>query len=62
MAIEKRVEWTKRDELASMFMQAIISGKVTAGTHPEAEARPLALKAYQLADAFLTVHSADGKS
>ncbi len=58
MATETNAEWTKRDELASMFMHAIITGKVTVGAHPDAEAKPLGLKAYQLADAFLAVRSA----
>jgi hypothetical protein len=61
MATKVNAEWTKRDELASMFMQAIINGKVTVGAHPDAEARPLVLKAYQLADAFLTVRTANAK-
>ena len=61
MATETKAEWTDRDDLASMFMQAIITGKATAGVHPEAEAKPIALKAYQLADAFLAVRSADAK-
>ncbi len=61
MATTTNAEWSDRDELASMFMQAIIAGKVTAGAHPDAEAKPLALKAYQLADAFLSVRSANAK-
>ena len=61
MATETKTRWTKRDELASMFMQAIITGKVTARAHPEAEAKPLVRYAYELADAFLAVRSANAK-
>jgi hypothetical protein len=61
MATTEEAEWTSRDEIASEFMQALITGKAAVGTHPEAEAKPLALMAYQLADAFLAVRNAGGK-
>jgi hypothetical protein len=61
MATTEETEWTTRDEIASEFMQALITGKTAGGAHPEAEAKPLALKAYQLADAFLAVRNAGGK-
>jgi hypothetical protein len=48
-------EWGKRDELAAMFMQAIIPGRLAHGIDPVGEGKSNASKAYALADAFLTV-------
>lgn len=47
-------EWDTRDELAVAFMQALITGRMSAGHgEPSGEAKIWAGKAYALADGFL---------
>ena len=47
-------EWDTRDDLAVTFMQALITGRMSAGHgEPSAEAKLWAGKAYALADGFL---------
>ncbi len=47
-------EWDTRDELAVAFMQALITGRMSAGHgEPSSEAKIWAGKAYALADGFL---------
>ncbi len=48
-------EWDIRDELAAMFMQAIITGRYAEGRDPAVEARATARRAYDMADDFLSV-------
>jgi hypothetical protein len=48
-------EWDIRDELASLFMQAIIAGRYAEGRDPAVEAKATARRAYDLAAAFLEV-------
>jgi len=60
IAKESKQEWSLRDELASMFMQALITGRMAAGHgEPSGEAKIWAGKAYALADGFLEAR-ADG--
>jgi hypothetical protein len=49
------IEWDIRDELAAMFMQAIITGRYAEGRDPAVEARATSLRAYSLAEEFLAV-------
>jgi hypothetical protein len=47
-------EWDTRDDLAVAFMQALITGRMSAGHgEPSGEAKLWATKAYLLADGFL---------
>lgn len=47
-------EWSMRDELAAMFMQALIQGRMATGhAEPSSDAKIWAGKAYALADGFL---------
>lgn len=53
---EKKTDesWEPRDDLAAMFMQALIAGRMAAGHgEPSADAKIWAGKAYALADGFL---------
>jgi hypothetical protein len=58
MTTEVGEQWGKRDELAAMFMQAIIPGRLHHGIDPVGEGKSNAAKAYALADAFLAVRRA----
>lgn len=49
------VEWDIRDELAAMFMQAILTGRYAEGRDPAVEAKANARRAYDLAGEFLAV-------
>lgn len=49
------VEWNVRDELAAMFMQAIVTGRYAEGRDPAVEAKANARRAYDMADEFLAV-------
>jgi hypothetical protein len=53
----ERDEWSRRDELAAMFMQAIIMGRYAEGRDPAVEAKAAARRAYDLADELLGVRS-----
>ncbi len=57
MATKTEVEWDVRDELAAMFMQAILTGRYAEGRDPAVEAKATARRAYDLAEAFLAVRS-----
>ena len=48
-------EWDIRDELASSFMQAIITGRYAEGRDPAVEAKAAARRAYDMAAEFLEV-------
>jgi len=52
---ETRPEWEKRDEVAMMFMQATIAGKLASGRSIPGDGQPKARAAYKMADAFLVV-------
>ena len=52
-----KVEWDSRDELAAMFMQAIITGRYAEGRDPAVEAKATARRAYDFAAEFLAVRS-----
>jgi hypothetical protein len=52
-----RKDWSTRDELAALFMQAIITGRYAEGRDPAVEAKATARRAYDLADEFLAVRS-----
>lgn len=46
--------WETRDDLAAMFLQALITGRMAAGHgEPSSDAKIWAGKAYSLADGFL---------
>lgn len=46
--------WETRDDLAAMFLQALITGRMAAGHgEPSSDAKIWAAKAYALADGFL---------
>ncbi|BDG04974.1 hypothetical protein [Anaeromyxobacter oryzae] len=47
--------WTERDELASRFMQAWISGRLAGGQGLDPNFEALAHEAYGAADAFMKV-------
>jgi hypothetical protein len=55
MATNDSAEWDIRDELASAFMQAIITGRYAEGRDPAVEAKATARRAYDMADEFLAV-------
>jgi hypothetical protein len=67
MADEKKgtaSEWTKRDELAAMFMQGILAGNsaLEAGSNTgslqnQGAAQQVALRAYRFADGFLAART-----
>lgn len=48
-------EWGIRDELAAMFMQAIVTGRYAEGRDPAVEAKASARRAYDMAAEFLAV-------
>jgi hypothetical protein len=50
-----RADWDTRDELAAMFMQAIITGRYAEGRDPAVEAKATARRAYDMAAEFLEV-------
>ncbi len=49
------VDWDIRDELAAMFMQAIVTGRYAEGRDPAVEAKANARRAYDIAAEFLAV-------
>jgi hypothetical protein len=51
----EKVEWDVRDELAAMFMQAIITGRYAEGRDPAVEGKASARRAFDLAEEFLAV-------
>jgi hypothetical protein len=53
------VEWDIRDELAAMFMQAILTGRYAEGRDPAVEAKANARRAYDVAEEFLAVRRED---
>lgn len=55
MPSKSEVEWDIRDELAAMFMQAILSGRYAEGRDPAVEAKANARRAYDMAADFLAV-------
>ncbi len=67
MADEKKgtaSEWTKRDELAALFMQGMLAGNATleAGSSTgslqnQGAAQQVALRAYRFADGFLAARA-----
>jgi len=67
MADEKKViaaGWTKRDELAAMFMQGMLAGNsaLEAGSNTgslqnQGAAQQVALRAYRFADGFLAARA-----
>jgi hypothetical protein len=61
MPFKAEVEWDIRDELAAMFMQAMISGRYAEGRDPAVEAKANARRAYDMATAFLEVRGELGR-
>lgn len=57
MPSKNELEWDIRDELAAMFMQAIISGRYAEGRDPAVEGKAAARKAYDIAAEFLEVRA-----
>lgn len=57
MPKDAKLEWDMRDELAAMFMQAIITGRYAEGRDPGVEAKASARRAYDMAAEFLAVRS-----
>ena len=57
MPTKTEMEWDIRDELAAMFMQAIITGRYAEGRDPAVEAKASARRAYDMATEFLEVRS-----
>lgn len=57
MPTKSEVEWDIRDELAAMFMQAIVSGRYAEGRDPAVEAKANARRAYDIAADFLAVRA-----
>jgi hypothetical protein len=55
-----QVEWDIRDELAAMFMQAIITGRYAEGRDPAVEAKASARRAYDMATECLVGRRALG--
>ncbi|HVI93439.1 MAG TPA: hypothetical protein VM753_05500 [Anaeromyxobacter sp.] len=55
MPTKTEMEWDIRDELAAMFMQAIITGRYAEGRDPAVEAKASARRAYDMAAEFLAV-------
>jgi hypothetical protein len=55
MPIKAEVDWGIRDELAAMFMQAIITGRYAEGRDPAVEAKATARRAFDMAADFLEV-------
>lgn len=56
--------WTKRDELAAMFMQGMLAGNSaleagssTGSLQSQSAARQIALRAYRFADGFLAARN-----
>jgi hypothetical protein len=61
MPAKAEVEWDIRDELAAMFMQAMISGRYAEGRDPAVEAKANARRAYDMATTFLEVRGEVGR-
>jgi hypothetical protein len=66
MADEKKgtAPWTKRDELAAMFMQGMLAGNAmleagssTGSLQNQGAAQQVALRAYRFADGFLAARA-----
>ena len=55
MPVEVKGEWEIRDELAAMFMQAIITGRYAEGRDPAVEGKASARRAYDMATEFLEI-------
>lgn len=55
MPIKAEGEWELRGELATMFMQAIVTGRYAEGRDPAVEAKAAARRAYDMAADFLEV-------
>lgn len=55
MPTRTEMEWDLRDELAVMFMQAIITGRYAEGRNPGVESKANARQAYDMANDFLEV-------
>jgi hypothetical protein len=55
MPSKTELEWDIRDELAAMFMQAMVSGRYAEGRDPAVEGKANARRAYDLAAEFLAV-------
>jgi hypothetical protein len=55
MPVKAEGEWGIRDELAAMFMQAIVTGRYAEGRDPAVEAKASARRAYDMATDFLDV-------
>jgi hypothetical protein len=55
MPTHGEVDWDIIDELAAMFMQAIITGRYAEGRDPAVEAKATARRAYDMADEMLAV-------
>lgn len=55
MPTRTELEWEIRDELAVMFMQAIITGRYAEGRNPGVEGKANARQAYDMATEFLEV-------
>ena len=60
----KASEWTKRDELAAMFMQGMLAGNSaleagssTGSLQHQGAAQQVALRAYRFADGFLAARA-----
>jgi hypothetical protein len=54
------MNWDKRDELAAMFMQAILTGRYAEGRDPAVEGKANARRAYDMASEFLEVRDEVG--
>jgi hypothetical protein len=57
MPSKTELEWDIRDELAAMFMQAIVTGRYAEGRDPAVEAKANARLAYDMAAEFLAVRT-----
>ncbi len=55
MPTKPETNWEVRDELAAMFMQAIITGRYAEGRDPAVEGKATARRAYDMAAEFLEV-------
>ena len=66
--VQTASEWTKRDELAAMFMVGILAanpsletGSSTGSLQSQGAAAQVALTAYRFADGFLAARAAPAK-
>lgn len=62
MPSKTEMEWDIRDELAAMFMQAIVTGRYAEGRDPAVEAKANARHAYDMAADFLAVRAELGEA